>query len=344
MSDQATYYNSIRERVILAGLILPLCMVAVTVVAALFNLAPLSIVTAVLGFIVLSYGWIAFSIHYPLSLVATDVCVTFDNGGLSAILSIEPTPGANVSYPFFNVSSPDLILNALVECGLDNTNDNSNNPFKPLLDVAQNGLTYAYELVCQGLETACNTTYDCPTDSTYSSFTKCKVLDCPADITCTRDTVQTYLRSNLTDFTYGCLFTDSSPPVAICPYEGECPGTTIVCDPQPVPFNECPDKCRLQEARNSTSIVIRGLNLLDAYNDILVNHIFPLLDCKLIAETLKGVQDALCVTLVNSLTYISTGEAGLSIFMIAGVVLSILGIKRFSLSNRIDKDSGDNNY
>lgn len=344
ISDEASYYNSIRERVILAGLILPLCMVAVTVVAALFNLAPLSLVTAILGFIVLSYGWIAFSIHYPLSLVATDVCVTFDNGGLSDLLSIDPIPGENVTYPLYNVSSTDLILNALIECGLDNTNSGANNPFKPLLDVAQNGLTYAYELVCQGFNTVCNTTYECPTDNTYTSFTTCKVMDCPANLECNRDTVSEYMRSNITDFTYGCVFTDTNPPVAYCPYEGECPGTRIVCDPKPVPFNECPDQCRLQEARDSTSLVIRGLNLLNSYNDILVNHIFPLLDCKLIADTLKGVQDALCVTLVNSLTYISTGEAGLSSFMIVGVVLSILGIKRFSISNRIDKDSADDHY
>ena len=84
--------------------------------------------------------------------------------------------------------------------------------------------------------------------------------------------------------------------------------------------------------------------------------IFPLLDCRLIASILTGVQTALCVDMVNSLTYISTGtydcvvispsfyllvhagECGLSIFMIAAVVLAILGIKRFSTSNRLDKD------
>eukprot|EP01112_Ceratiomyxa_fruticulosa_P021218 TRINITY_DN73_c0_g1_i4.p1 TRINITY_DN73_c0_g1~~TRINITY_DN73_c0_g1_i4.p1 ORF type:complete len:791 (+),score=186.27 TRINITY_DN73_c0_g1_i4:221-2374(+) len=428
LENMVMSYNSIRESAILAGLVLPLALSALGVVAALANLGPLAIVPAVLGFISLLVGWISFGIHYSLSLLLADLCGVFDNGldsidisgltGDQSNLQVEalqqpaqpmPSPsfmelelastsdgttgfgsttnGGGTTIGFATSGFPtdsgttgnggggggnggssstststgnnnnnnnnndnnsdsskgpdsNPIISSLLQCGND-----SSNPFDPIKQIAIDGLDFAFNLVCEGFLQACNQTYTCYPNGYLAPSSQCYFLECPgtAKNNCSKDTVDQFLSSNITDFSMGCVdLLVEDVDCSILQDDGQlcASGIYAPCNVSLVLFRDCPNECRQEVERNSTRLTIEGLTLLDAYNDVLYNHIFPLLNCDTITSLISSIEDVICVSLVNNINDIAVSEGVLSAFLIPAVILSILGIKRFNLKNRRYEDDG----
>jgi len=225
-------------------------------------------------------------------------------------------------------------VTALSECG-----NGTDNPFSPVEQIAYQGINYAYGLICSGFEEACNITYPCYPNGIDKPQENCYVLQCNFNTStaCNDSNVNEYLNSNVTDFSLGCI--DPITQTINCNIqEGDgqpCPsGHYAPCNISYVPFLDCPVECRQEDTRNITSVALLGLNLLDSYRTVLEDQIFPLLNCDIITSLINSTEQIFCVNLVNSFYDITVATGGESSILIIGVVLSILGIKRFNSSNR----------
>lgn len=91
-----------------------------------------------------------------------------------------------------------------------------------------------------------------------------------------------------------CPYTSSDP----CEYNGN-PIPLYVCQNLTYPtMQQCAESCVSDESKAVASEMMRGLVTIEKFQELLYNHIFPILECKLITETYYKAEDILCVSLV----------------------------------------------
>lgn len=326
-------YNSIRQGVMLGAFLLALILFVIVVVSAIFSVAWLSYFMGTVGFFAMFIMWLSFSIHYPISVVIADVCRALDeaqsdqNGNSTTAYSEQLAMIGKCSEIEAFVSFKELALGAYNE---------------------------SYTAGCDALVDYCNLTLPCygqSVSSYYYNKTGCAASNCSdfdPSTNCTRGSLPSFLDSDIADYVLGCP--DGFNPITQVPtFSGpdRCPWNTsqpcelagqdiplYVCKNLTYgPIEVCQNNCLSSESRNISGLLVKGVNGLIAFGNLLEDHILPLLECKQINEAIEKLTDVICIKLENALFYMSLSSGFLGALLVPGIILGILSTKRFNKAN-----------
>jgi len=308
----------------LAPFIITLLVFVCTAAAALFSFKYLSFPGATIGFWVMALMWICFSIHYPINVMVSDLCVAADQ-----FLSGErQSPVTKYLQKCENISSVQKIL-----------------------DIANRAINNSLNDVCTALSEICVYQYPCVgrpiTSNVYCNASNCGGKD-PS--TCNVTNMAAFLQGSMVlDILVGCATADNGDGTYTVdqnncdtkPANGSCPsppgppgGVPVVCGTQRVATQDCATLCTFPVLQNQTAKYGAGIAGVLGLLDLLQNNIFPLLNCTRLTVFIGQLKNILCIKLNDAVFYITLASAFIGALFAFEIVDSILGIKRFDKSNQ----------
>jgi len=272
--------------------------------------------------------WITFSVHYPLTVMLADLCIEIDT---------EVNSNSN--------TSSNQIFDLFLAC--------SNIPaFQSIRDLVNRQLNNSVSVGCDGLKKYCALKVPCygyPINDTNCDASSCQF---DPNVNCSGSTMKYYALNNIVDIEIGCPSDYNNATNASYPYipnNATCnklslsnytcnidsfPAPPVVCSDNSLPILQCADLCVSDASKNVSAQIRTGVLGLDQFNELVVDHIDPLLSCQIIKDGFKLIFDDICVCLVNSLFYITMSSGVLGGLFVFGIVNWIVAIKRFNSQNK----------
>jgi len=302
VKTQISKYNNYRTIAIAISYAFPLGLLVIGTIAAIFNLKYVSFAAAMFCFICSILIWLSFGVHYLTQVVIGDVCVEIN------VYFQEFTNNQS----FSTSSSP---LDVLISC------KNGDNVFEPIENIALGALNNSIQEYCNTINTVCSDNH----------------VNCSANLegsNCTINNIIKFENHSVTDYLLAC--SDDNE----CIFDADTVNCSIteqyVCYAKTVDVETCSTACNNSELRNYTSIAVYNLHLLEKYENILFNEIFPLLNCSFVATAFNEVDDSLCIDVKSGIDRIAISSGILGAFLVPGTILLIIGFKRFRSDREAD--------
>lgn len=298
-------YNKYRSIAVIISFALPLGLLVIGVVGAIFNFRYLALIAFFFCFLVSIIIWISFSVHSVVHTVFIDVCYELD------VVMTDPPPPQNNSTSGNNTNTDDGgnggiqdMIKDIYYC----------TQFSNVGDLARGALDDSYKTACDGLTKLCNDSYVNCSDS-YNGGN------------CSRENLQNFLGEHIRDYVIGC---NDTYPIEQCPANdiNSCMNPYLCVD-QMRTVKDCATNCINEELRGYANTTVFGLEMLFLYTDIIENEVLPLLNCTIVQNTFSDVSDAMCVNIKQGVSRISVASGFLGALLIPGTILLLLGFKRF---------------
>lgn len=296
--------DSQRAGVQLATGLVSLALVAVASLGGCCNLPVLAKVLAVVGFAAFALAWVAFALNYSVAVVLADFCTELE--------SPQPVFTNPAIAIYANCSS--LGLAAL----------------KTALDTQLNRTAVG---MCAGVARACDANQTQPCAFDYAA--RCATVRCarPAN-ECTRATLPQYSGSTVNDAVFGCVANGTTAAPAMgCPAaapsscaSGFMPG---ICGSTNRTLTECASTCDNAPLRNVSASVVGGIAFLNNV-ELVIARTALVLSCDRIKVVVDEAKDFACVTALSAFYSVAAGSALTGCFMLAAIIMGVLGSKRFT--------------
>jgi hypothetical protein len=316
-------YDTKRSTIQWAAGIVSLILVFIAVIGAICSLPLFAKVLGVLGFFAFAFAWVSFALNYSVAVVIADFCTEVE-----VVLSTGDTTNVAVQ----------LYANCSALVGVAG--------IKNQIDLQ---LNRSLTQVCSSIGSVCNMTQPCLDD--YSRT--CPVVACAVPPNqCNRMTLPRFVNSTVNDALFGCvppsyynqttmMMTTATTTTPMSTTGAMCPRDSSTCDddgllPGPCqgPFNrtltECSTACLQTQLRTASLQVVFATQFMTEVDDVLVNHVNPLLGCERVKVVFQDTKDFICVSGLSSFYSLAGGMGVTGVFYVFAIIFGVLGSKRFT--------------